>query len=127
MGRIEARDPQLLLCYFSDDLCDVVCKFVGRVVVELAPEAGVDDSLLQTHIGTGGEVSSFPDGTCPKLVGTQLQRDEFTFGRAEENSNYLLATWRFLTSTAGGLRVVHDNQGKQSQCRRRRTILGLPK
>lgn len=82
--------------------------------MELAPEASVDDSLLQTYIGTGSELSSFPDGTCPKLVGTQLQRDELAFGRAEENGNYLLSTWRLLTSTARGLRVVHDNEGKQS-------------
>jgi hypothetical protein len=113
------RAPQRLLCYLCYDLSDVVRIFVGRVVVELAPEAGVDDSLLQAYIGTGSEVSSFPDGTRPKLVGTQLQRDEFAFGRAEENSNYLLFTWRLLTTTARGLRVVHDNQGKQSQCRRK--------
>jgi hypothetical protein len=97
LRRIESRDSQWLLCYFRDDLCDVVCIFVGRVVVELAPEAGVDYALLQTYIGTGGEVSSFPDGTRPKLVGTQLQGDEFTFGRAEENGNYLFATLRLLT------------------------------
>jgi hypothetical protein len=95
--------------------------------VELASETGVDDYLLQTYIGTGSEVGSFPDGACPKLVGTQLQRDELTFGRAEENGNYLLSTWQFLTGTVRGLRVVHDNQGKQSKCRRKRTVLGLPK
>jgi hypothetical protein len=95
--------------------------------VELASEAGVDDSLLQTYIGTGSEVSSFPDGTCPKMVGAQLQRDELAFGRAEKNGNYLLSTWRLLTSTARGLCVVHDNQGKQSRCQRTRTVLGPPK
>jgi hypothetical protein len=57
--------------------------------VELAQEAGIDYALLQTYIGTGGEVSSFPDGNCPKVVGAQLQRDELAFGRAEENGNYL--------------------------------------
>jgi hypothetical protein len=78
--RIGARAPQRLLSYLCDDLSDVVRKFVRGVVVELAPEAGVDDSLLKTYIGTGSEVSSFPDDTCPKLVGTQFQRDELAFG-----------------------------------------------
>jgi hypothetical protein len=55
------------LCYLRDDLCDVFCIFIGGVVVELAPEAGIDYALLQTYIGTGGEVSSFPDGTCPEI------------------------------------------------------------
>ena len=125
LRRIESRDSQQLLCYLRDDLCDVVCIFVGRVVVELAPEAGIDYALLQTYIGTGGEVSSFPDGTCPKVVGAQLQRDELAFGRAEENGNYLLSTWQLLTTMVRGLPVVHGNQEKQSRCQRTRTILGL--
>jgi hypothetical protein len=40
----------------------------------------------------------FPDGTCPKVVGAQLQRDELAFGRAEENGTYLLSTWQLLTT-----------------------------
>jgi hypothetical protein len=85
LRRIESsRDSQRLLCYLRDDLCDVFCIFIGGVVVELAPEAGIDYALLQAYIGTGGEVSSFPDGTCPKLVGAQLQRDELPFGRTDE-------------------------------------------
>jgi hypothetical protein len=63
-----------LLCDLCDDLRDVVRIFVRRVVVELAPEAGVDDSLLQTYIVTGSEVSSFTDGTSPKLVGATPER-----------------------------------------------------
>jgi hypothetical protein len=39
----------------------------------------------------------------------------------------LLTIWRSLTSTARGLRVVHDNERKQSPCQRTPTILGLPK
>jgi hypothetical protein len=74
LRRIESRDSQRLLCYLRDDLCDVVCIFVGRVVVEPAPEAGIGYSLLQTYIGTG-EVSSFPDGTCPKVVGARNSRE----------------------------------------------------
>ena len=109
LRRIESRDSQRLLCYLRDDLCDVVCIFVGRVVVELVPEAGIDYALLQTYIGTGGEVSSFPNGTCPKVVGAQLQRDELAFGRAEENGNYLLSTWQLLTTMVRGLPVVHGN------------------
>jgi hypothetical protein len=80
--------PRRSLCYLLDDLCDAVCIFVTRAVVELAPEASVDDALLQTYIVTGSEVSSFPDRTRPKVVGTGLQGDEFTFGRAEENGSY---------------------------------------
>jgi hypothetical protein len=75
--------------------------------VELASEAGVDYALLQTYIGTGGEVSSLSDGTRPELVGTGLQGDEFTFGMAEENRNYLLATLRLLTGIARASCVVH--------------------
>jgi hypothetical protein len=56
-----------LLSDLCDDLRDVVRIFVRifvrRVVVELATEASVDDSLLQTYIGTGSELSRFPDGT----------------------------------------------------------------
>jgi hypothetical protein len=87
--------------------------------VELAPEAGVDDSFLKTYIGTGSEVSSFPDGICPKLARTQLQREELAFGRAEENSDYLRSTWRLLTSTAKGLCVVHGNQESNLNARER--------
>jgi hypothetical protein len=107
--RIESRDSQRLLCYLRDDLCDVVCIFVGRVVVELVPEAGIDYGLLQTYIGIGGEVSSFPNGTCSKVVGAQLQRDELAFGRAEENGNYLLSTWQLLSTMVRGLPVIHGN------------------
>src|ERR1700733_11763867 len=37
------------------------------------------------------------------------------------------STWRLFTNTARGLCIVHDHQGKQSQCQRTRTILGPPK
>jgi hypothetical protein len=104
--------PQRSLCYLLDDLCNAVCIFVSRVVVELAPEASVDDALLQTYIVTGSEVSSFPDGTRPKLAGTGLQGDEFTFGRAEENGNYLFATLRLLMGTARAWCVVHTRLRK---------------
>ena len=58
MRRIEARAHQRLLRDLCDDLRDIVRIFVRRVVVELAPEASVDDSLLQTYIGTGSELRS---------------------------------------------------------------------
>ena len=85
---------------------------MSRVVVELASEAGVDYALLKTYISAGGEVSSFPDGTRPKLVGTGLQGDEFTFGRAEENGNYLFATLRLLTGTGRAWCVVQTRSRK---------------
>jgi hypothetical protein len=77
--------------------------------MESASEAGVDNALFQTHIGTGSEMSCFPDGICPQLVGTQLPRDELAFGRAEKNGNYLLFTPRLLISTDRGGCVVHEN------------------
>ena len=80
--------------------------------MELAPEAGIDYALLQTYIGTGGEVSSFPDGTCPKVVGAQLERDELAFSRAEENGNYLFATLRLLTGTGRAWCVVQTRSRK---------------
>jgi hypothetical protein len=104
--------PRWSPCYLLDDFCDVVCIFVSRIVMELASEAGVDYALLQTYIGTSGEVSSFPDGTRPKLVDTGLQGDEFTFGRAEENGNYLLATLRFLAGTGRAWCAVHTRSRK---------------
>jgi hypothetical protein len=104
--------------YLRDYLCDVVCIFVSRVVVELAPETGVDYALLESYIRTGSEASSFPDGTRPQLVGTGFQGDEFTFGRPEKNSNYLFSTLRFLTGTGRALCVVHT---------RSRRAISIPK
>jgi hypothetical protein len=88
--------------------------------VELAPKAGVDDSLFQTYIGTGSEPSSFPDCICPKLVGTQLQRDELAFGRAEENGNYLVSTWRLLTVRLEGCASFMTTKESNLNARERR-------
>jgi hypothetical protein len=74
--------------------------------MELAPEAGFNYALLQTYIGTG-DVSSFSDGTRPELIGTGLQGDEFTFGVAEENDHYWLATLRLLIGTGRASCLVH--------------------
>jgi hypothetical protein len=118
--------PQRSVGYLLDDLCDVVCILVSRVVVEFASEAGIDNSLFQTYVDTGSEANSFPDGSYPHPISTQLERDELAFGRNGGSGNYLLVTRRLLTRKDKGLCVVHDKQRKQSRYHRTWTILSHP-
>jgi hypothetical protein len=95
--------------------------------VELASEAGVDYALLQTYIGIGGEVSSFSDGTRPKLLARDSRETSLRLAERRKMATICLPhRGSSPVRVEHGALFIHD-QGKQSRCHRMRTILGLPK